>query len=205
VGSTVIPSTQARRTAPKPPANAFVEEAEATIFGNADETGEQPTIIAVDHELLKQSIDSFSSSSAASSAASSAGEIISPPEPETILPLALALPIPEEEEDIGSSRGLEDFGMSSNSLPQAIATNPQSITASIHSQSFNGSSLPSKKIKQLEGGEAEVLTSSMQSLVDGLMNWGGRYDDDEDLALPTGMAASIALEESMILGSHSAV
>jgi hypothetical protein len=45
----------------------------------------------------------------------------------------------------------------------------------------------------------------MQSLVDGLMNWGGQYDDEEDLALPTGMAASIALEESCALGSQKVV
>ena len=55
------------------------------------------------------------------------------------------------------------------------------------------------------GEENEVLTSSMQSLVNGLMNWGGQYDDDEDFALPTGMAASIALEESCVLGVHSKI
>ena len=37
----------------------------------------------------------------------------------------------------------------------------------------------------------------MQSLVDGLMSWGGGFDAEEDhFALPVGMAASIALEES---------
>eukprot|EP00547_Thalassionema_nitzschioides_P003180 CAMPEP_0194213434 /NCGR_PEP_ID=MMETSP0156-20130528/14029_1 /TAXON_ID=33649 /ORGANISM="Thalassionema nitzschioides, Strain L26-B" /LENGTH=1116 /DNA_ID=CAMNT_0038941461 /DNA_START=280 /DNA_END=3630 /DNA_ORIENTATION=+ len=42
------------------------------------------------------------------------------------------------------------------------------------------------------------LTESMQSLVDGLMSWGGQYDSEDDLNLPVGMAASIALEESGI-------
>jgi hypothetical protein len=42
------------------------------------------------------------------------------------------------------------------------------------------------------------MTSSMQSLVDGLMNWGGQWDDDEDhTPLPDGMAASI-LEENRL-------
>lgn len=40
----------------------------------------------------------------------------------------------------------------------------------------------------------EKLSASMQSLVDGLMSWGGGFDVDEDLALPAGVAASIALE-----------
>ena len=40
------------------------------------------------------------------------------------------------------------------------------------------------------------MTASMQSLVDGLMNWGGAIDFDEELILPKGMAASIAFGES---------
>lgn len=43
-----------------------------------------------------------------------------------------------------------------------------------------------------------VLSSSMQSLVDGLMSWGGQYDSEEDLNLPVGMATSIVLEGSGI-------
>lgn len=35
------------------------------------------------------------------------------------------------------------------------------------------------------------MTNSMQSLVDGLMNWGGQWDQEEDSPLPDGMAASI--------------
>lgn len=49
--------------------------------------------------------------------------------------------------------------------------------------------------------EAEnILSSSMQSLVDGLMSWGGQYDSEEDLNLPIGMATSIVLEGSGIAG-----
>ena len=55
---------------------------------------------------------------------------------------------------------------------------------------------------ETESGE-DALSSSMQSLVDGLMNWGGQYNDEEDfgLPLPTGMAASIVMEESGMLGT----
>lgn len=52
-----------------------------------------------------------------------------------------------------------------------------------------------------EGSEAEnILSSSMQSLVDGLMTWGGHFDSEEDLNLPIGMATSIVLEGSGIAG-----
>lgn len=40
------------------------------------------------------------------------------------------------------------------------------------------------------------MTESMQSLVDGLLNWGGNYEEDDlDLNLPKGMAASLVLDE----------
>jgi len=41
----------------------------------------------------------------------------------------------------------------------------------------------------------ESMTDSMQSLVDGLMTWGGQWDSDDDISLPFGMAASLAIEE----------
>jgi hypothetical protein len=47
-------------------------------------------------------------------------------------------------------------------------------------------------------GENQVLSESMQSLVNGLMTWGGGLDADEDhFALPAGLAASIAMEGAM--------
>lgn len=43
----------------------------------------------------------------------------------------------------------------------------------------------------------EKLSASMQSLIDGLMTWGGGFETDEEhFALPAGMAASIALEDT---------
>ena len=52
-------------------------------------------------------------------------------------------------------------------------------------------------------GEADTMTASMQSLVDGLMSWGGRYDPQDDMSLPSGMAVSIALEESGVLSNRA--
>lgn len=47
----------------------------------------------------------------------------------------------------------------------------------------------------------EKMSASMQSLVDGLMNWGGGFDvEEEHFALPMGLAASIVLEENNALG-----
>ena len=58
-----------------------------------------------------------------------------------------------------------------------------------------------EEIPEGDENEAEnVLSSSMQSLVDGLMSWGGQYDSEEDLNLPIGMATSIVLEGSGIAG-----
>jgi len=53
----------------------------------------------------------------------------------------------------------------------------------------------SKDVSRDTEGE-DPLSASMQSLVDGLMSWGGQYAAEEDLALPSGMAASIVMEES---------
>merc|ERR1712130_910472 len=50
--------------------------------------------------------------------------------------------------------------------------------------------------------ENDIMTASMQSLVDGLMTWGGKYDPQDDMSLPSGMAVSIALEESGVLGNR---
>lgn len=61
--------------------------------------------------------------------------------------------------------------------------------------------IPLPPPEALEESEAEnILSTSMQSLVDGLMSWGGQYDSEDDLNLPVGMATSIVLEGSGIAG-----
>ena len=47
--------------------------------------------------------------------------------------------------------------------------------------------------------ENEPMSASMQSLVDGLMTWGDQFEPEE-FALPQGMAASIAFEETHATG-----
>uniref|UniRef100_A0A7S2XRL3 PX domain-containing protein n=1 Tax=Attheya septentrionalis TaxID=420275 RepID=A0A7S2XRL3_9STRA len=49
-----------------------------------------------------------------------------------------------------------------------------------------------------EADTNDIMSASMKSLVNGLMTWGDQYDSQDDLTLPAGMAASIALEESGI-------
>lgn len=208
VGSTIIPSTQARRAPPpKPRSDIFSsDDAETTIYARDNDSDEQPTIIAVDHELLRQSAGSLSIPN------EGPGGV----EPETLLPLVVASPIPEEDDDeLGSSRGaLDEFGLDSE--PHATASFAQTRSSSTFSGTGSGTAAHPKASMSQQGcgsgsykpttqseDDNEILTSSMQSLVDGLMNWGGQYDEEEDLALPTGMAASIALEESGVLGSHS--
>ena len=105
---------------------------------------------------------------------------------------------------------VDPLGLATNdNSPSSTGSNVQSKSRTDEEKSvgFTGNSMPSKsaidaeKFSTAEPGEAEALTSSMQSLVNGLMNWGGQYDDEEDFALPTGMAASIALEESGVFGT----
>lgn len=197
VGSAVFPTSQSRRLAPKPRPVVVEEEPQATIYGSLEDSGEGQVIIAVEHDLFKQHAGSPRSSGSGASAA-----------PETILPLVVASPIPEEGEEEDPNREVEDFGASSNShsllagntSQKSVSTSAHSSlspSATLQSHSFSASSFHSKSKE-----EAELLTASMQSLVDGLMTWGGQIEE-EDFALPTGMAASIALEESGALGAHT--
>ena len=204
LGSTIIPAAQAtRRAAPRQPMlDIFNDEPQATIY--ADDTGGddsiRPTIVAVEHDLLKQANEVATMSHA---------EIMAPAEAETILPFVVASPIPEEEEEDGNVVCQEGLNIgSSHQSNSAVGSNSAKSSLSSHSHSHSGGSYSNsggdsqhKSKAQQEAEEGEVLSSSMQSLVDGLMTWGGQYNDEEDFALPTGMAASIALEESGILGS----
>eukprot|EP00934_Nitzschia_sp_Nitz4_P007807 Nitzschia sp. Nitz4//scaffold121_size67750//53970//57328//NITZ4_006074-RA/size67750-snap-gene-0.43-mRNA-1//-1//CDS//3329534369//7797//frame0 len=179
----------------------FSEDVETTIF-STDTEAETPTIVAVEHELLKPSSKQL------------VGETEQAfDEPEMILPLVVASPIQEEEEDVADYRTETtvanvdlDFPMLAQadvaiSLGDSVGQDNTSADES-PSPPFDMSSsrsiLPAE-----EGHEGEVLSSSMKSLVDGLMNWGGQYDNSQDFTLPAGMAASIALEESTILGSQT--
>jgi len=191
VGPSVFPSTQTKRSVQKPKPSFVEEEPKATIYGQ--ELDEGQVIVAVEHELLQNVMGDQESSPT---------RYVS--EPDTLLPLVVASPIPEEgegdnDEDDGTNRDPFDFGASATSLPVAsgdgsqisVSTSPASTSPSATQSYSQSASSPHSKSRE----EAEVLTASMQSLVDGLMNWGGQIEE-EDFALPTGMAASIVLEES---------
>jgi len=206
VGSNIIPSTQTRRPTAqprKPKIDLMREEAEpeATIYRSPGEAEDSPPmIVAVEHELLKLK----SPADSPASSESGNGEIISAPaEPDMILPLVVASPIPEEDEDISSSRNQDPFGF--GSAAQSQSSRAMGGSSSVHTPSVTGSPVYPTKLARSssENDDEEPLTSSMQSLVDGLMNWGG-IDVEEDFALPTGMAASIALEESGAFGTKEA-
>jgi len=213
VGSTIIPSTQAWKPTKKTslPVNDQ-PEVETTIFGNSDKSkgGHQP-IIAVEHNELKLPADLLSSKSS-----TNVGDVDFPhtyDEPNPVVSLVVASPIPEEVEDASNSREKESLEFESSNVQHVEVKEAES--SSHHKQTRDGclaqaimvskSSMSSEKDRSDESSEKEndeALTSSMQSLVDGLMNWGG-IDVEDNFALPTGMAASIALEESAAFGNNS--
>jgi hypothetical protein len=183
------------------------DDVEATIFPNGDDSeDDSPAIVPVEHELLKQEFRSTAEGTRYDDG------------PETILPLVVASPILEEDSDTGSSRLLNAFGLDSSqlshsSLPRAQPAGVEAdheIEICPKQESGGNLTVPKPGIQFVTGSitsfgdpsENEALTSSMQSLVNGLMNWGGQYDSEEDLALPTGMAASIALQESGVFSTN---
>jgi hypothetical protein len=166
-------------------------EVTATIYGAQSSCSESrsktPSIVAVDHNILT----SPGSSPVASDKLNSFEQETSEPEssihePEMILPFAEAAPIPEET--------VEDLVCSHHS--QEYPPMEQPFIAPAQSASFHEPGTES-------GTNDEKLSASMQSLVEGLMNWGGGFDTEEDhFALPLGMAASIVLEENNIFGKN---
>ena len=182
IGSTVIPSERRTTSLPcPPPASTRIDrnlsdqdEVTATIYDEfAAAGGSQPSIVAVDHDLLTFPPDDEETNEQQEEVAEQEEPRKSSfvlPETDSILPFATADPIPEEDEE-GSSHMDEKQSSSFHDAAADISANE------------------------------DVLSASMQSLVDGLMNWGGGFDAEEDFALPAGMAASIALEESGAMGS----
>jgi hypothetical protein len=193
VGSTIIPPSQTRRTfhtCRKPNIDLLSEEMEATIYGDADDNvSGQRKIVAVEHDLLK-----IPGSTHMAPTHLYMVSISAPVESEAYFPLVEASPVPDEDNDIGDRVAQEAFAISSHFRS----------SGSVHAHSVTSSPEQQKSRVVAENDENEIMTSSMQSLVDGLMNWGG-VDVEEDFALPTGMAASIALEESGAFGKAKIV
>mmetsp|Transcript_26136 Transcript_26136/g.61382 ORF Transcript_26136/g.61382 Transcript_26136/m.61382 type:complete len:1098 (-) Transcript_26136:651-3944(-) len=211
VGSTIIPSTQSW----KPTKLNLVlvndqPEVETTIFGDSGKANkEHHPIVAVEHRNLKLPIESQLSKS------QSIGDVNLSHVHDKSNPVETFVrrsPLSEEADDESNASDLVGYVHESR-----LKEHLQSKEA--HSDADNevsyDSYLPSKTMlskapvsfEKERSDESsltendEVLTSSMQSLVDGLMNWGG-IEIEDNFALPTGMAASIALEESAAFGSN---
>lgn len=201
IGTTMIPSVQERRSAPPPLVPRGIdlsmsdhEEVSATIFepSESSDSGGQPQIVAVEHNALSMDNPSFESDDVVNSVSNATvADKLEPEsnlfkfcddgEPECILPFATAAPTPEEETP--SPEEAKEKIEHANNLEEKVSPS----SGSIHESSCQ---------EQRKNAE-DVLSASMQSLVDGLMSWGGGFDAEEDhFALPVGMAASIALEES---------
>ena len=208
VGSTVIPSTQTwKPTRKKSVLVNDQPEVEATIFGNSDKSNEgHHSIVAVEHKNLKLPTESVLSKSSINIGDIDLSHTYNEPDP--VVSLVVAAPIPEEVEDI-STCDRESFAIESSHIrPSQV----EEADSGIHHQQDDclaqsimmaKSSISREEERSEESSEkdsSEALTSSMQSLVDGLMNWGG-IDVEDNFALPKGMAASIALEESAAFGN----
>lgn len=210
VGSSIIPSTQAWKPTKKKSVLVNDQpEVKAVIFGNADECNEGGnSIVAVEHKKLKIPAEPLLPKTSNTVGDTEISRTYDEPDP--VVSLVVASPIPEVE-DTPSDLNEECFAIENTNLPTVKVKEPDTDTH--HKQPHDGrlaqaimvskSSMSSEKEESEESPEkepGEALTSSMQSLVDGLMNWGG-IDVEDNFALPTGMAASIALEESAAFGN----
>jgi len=211
VGSTIIPSTQYWKSAkPEPIIVNDESEMKATIFGNVGHNGEgRQSIVAVEHRDLQLPSKSFPTKAAART-----DDIDYSMKEELDLNVSLlfAASIPEEVEETSNSGDKENVALDDTQLMplQSAEVSSETDHEEIEDDyiSRSPSIMPSSTSSEVEMGDEstfekendETLTSSMQSLVDGLMNWGD-FEVEDNIALPTGMAASIALEESIAFGN----
>jgi len=212
VGSDVIPSTQAWKPTKKYETVINDQpEVETTIFGNSDkEKVGHHSIVAVEHRDLKPSNDPILLKSRTNVENHSLNRSYEKPGP--VVSLVVASPIPEEAEEMSNNYDKKSFEQNSTHFQSLQIQEADSTTyreESDNSCLAQAIIIPKSSISQTateedetaEEDTNEALTSSMQSLVDGLMNWGG-IDVEDNFALPTGMAASIALEGSTAFGSN---
>jgi cellobiose-specific phosphotransferase system component IIA len=181
IGATLIPPTQERRNS-STPVETNTESRQRRVITEPDEV-----TATIYEEIIPSSLDGEPLIVAVNHRAlvyvpeDAEASLFKPTtsmdlmDADLILPFATAAPIPEEDEDFFNNQD----------------------------ESTGSSYLDAKPDAKPDVSSSEdLLSASMQSLVDGLMNWGGGFDAEEDhFALPAGMAASIALEESGALGA----
>lgn len=189
-------------------------EVKATIFGGSS-TCESPPIVAVEHDLLHPqpptldllsgSIpkDFFDKASPSISTSSPRNNVFdeTPPAMTTTTPQPAKDPSPADDSSDDEASKSTTFFESHTLLPFAMASpipeehknsNNNAISAILSEEADDD---PTES-EYHDSATDNPMTASMQSLVDGLMSWGGAIDIDEELVLPRGMAASIAFEES---------
>jgi len=156
-------------------------EVTATIFGGSS-TMDSPPIVPVEHDLLHQppSLDLTALEAPSDFFAEVSNDF---------LQNASAL---REKEDNQTDDSSDEETSKSTAFYETHALLPIATASPIPEEQDNDGT-----DTEFHDSSAEnPMTASMQSLVDGLMNWGGTIDIDEELVLPPGMAASIAFEDS---------
>lgn len=153
--------------------NESENEATATIYPGS------PAIVAVDHNELTPQLEAFSLSAAAVTTEAKSSEH-------------------SFESLEKNDAGIEILSVAAEPIVEATAlATPAADGSTSDDRNIHGS------IRNSNSEDNEIMSASMQSLVEGLMSWGGRFEADDVFALPTGMAASIAFEESDGLSPQS--
>ncbi|KAL7575746.1 hypothetical protein ACA910_003078 [Epithemia clementina (nom. ined.)] len=210
IGTPLVPTTQDRRSPSSPrehrtssaqehqrstsvferPATDH-DEVVATIFESSD-TGDRPLIIASEHSLFSPPATFTTPSCTAEDLENSETLIYGDPFSGTV---------EADAESVKSAEFCEsEFCEHGLILPFATASPiPEEQEEAVDSSVYH-------RLSRSETRGDEILSASMQSLVEGLMSWGGGLDaDEEHMALPAGMAASIVMEESAAFSASKSV
>jgi len=155
------------------------EEAHAEVYSeitpDMQSALEAPTIEAVDHMLLATHLESVA-------------------EEEPAPPTIQSVPSVEEAESVKSQSPTKSQEFKVDHQPPPTMVLPFADASPLVPPFAVTGDQSQPDISDAQ--EDSALSSSMQSLVDGLMSWGGQYDPEQDFSLPSGMAQSIVLEEN---------
>lgn len=173
-------------------------EVTATIYQDLDSTtsGRKAVIVAVDHNILTSQDhhqEPLSISAEAKTTISDLFDIKNDGGGTEILPFAE--PITPLMVSAAPVEEITVFTSTANSSDEAELDNRDVVGVARNSSKSNSTG-NIKSNSHSSNDDNEIMSASMQSLVDGLMSWGGQFEGEDVLALPTGMAASIAFEES---------
>ena len=160
---------------PRGQGDSYQDEATATIY---QDTAGKPVIVAVEHNILANNVTE---------------------DPDSPTGSSVQLPS-DSAPGIKTDMDSEVLPFAQPVLPMFTATAAPVEEVTMPTDGVNPADERKKGAKK---DEDHMLSSSMQSLVDGLMTWGGQFEGEDVLALPTGMAASIAFETSDAMNENS--